>query len=426
MFQGLNNILKIAIIGSGISGLIAAYLLDQKYEVTVYEMASYVGGHARSYRVNENNINLWIDTGFVMFNKHKHPNFFKLMSILDVELLNSTIGVGVSIPKINLEYNGSSFNGLFAQRKNLFNPAFWCMSKDITNFNKSAQQCILENNNKSSFSEFVNSLNLSRYCKEYYLSPIIAGIWSIDPTQVLNTPALVVCKSLENHGLLNGQENSQWYCVNDGSHEYIKAIVSKLKKVILTNNGVRMVARDKDGVLITTANGQTRYDKVIIATHSDQALKLLHAPSDQEVKILSAFRYHKNEVVLHTDLTLLSNNQRVWAGCNYKMSEQQQVGPCVTYNMNMLQNLRCQHTYCISLNQTAQIDPSKIITKFIYAHPVYDQTAIGYQSEHATISGVNNTYYCGAYWGDGFHEDGLNSGLKVVAQIDKELELKIT
>lgn len=412
--------MKIAIVGSGISGLSAAYFLDQNHEVTVFEAATNIGGHTHTVAVKEGAATIWVDTGFIVCNPYNYPNFFLFMDLLNVELQESNMSFSVSVPHKNLEYNGTSVDGLFAQRANLVNFKFLRMLKDIAKFNKHAKQYVFDNINSMSLNVFVKTLNLSEYFVEYYLAPMVSAIWSNDKQRALDMPALFVCSFLDNHGMLNVNDRPQWYCVQGGSHAYVQAILSKLKQSIRNNTQVTKIIRQQEGIIVEFNGMQESFDKVIIATHSYQALKLLSEPTTDEQNILSGLRYQENEVVLHTDITLLPKNRRAWASWNYKINEQMRDHVSVTYNMNILQNLNTSKTYCVSLNQTEQIDPAKIIAKFNYAHPIYDQAAIASQKQFTKISGVNNTYYCGAYWGSGFHEDGLNSGLRVVRQIDKE------
>lgn len=412
--------MKIAIIGSGISGLSAAYYLDSEHEITIYEAEEYIGGHTHTVPVYEGSNTIWIDTGFIVCNPKNYPNFLKFIDELSVSLQKSSMSFSVSSLVNGLEYNGTSFNSLFAQRKNFFNIDFLRMLKDIVAFNKEAKNLITADNYSLSLQQLINNLKLSNYFKNYYLLPMISAIWSNDQSAALLMPAIFVCRFLNNHGMLNINDRPQWYSICGGSHTYVKSIVSKIKAKILTNTPAINIMRTQSGVVIQTVNGSEIFDKVIIATHSNQALRLLQDPSKAESSVLSAMNYQTNEVVLHTDINLLPRNRQAWASWNYKILSLSQDKLCVTYNMNILQDLNCSQTYCLSLNQTAQIDPTKILYKFVYSHPIYNNEMINAQSKYSSISGVNNTYYCGAYWGNGFHEDGLNSGLKVVEQIKEE------
>jgi predicted NAD/FAD-binding protein len=413
--------MKIAIIGSGISGLVAAYLLDQKYDVSVFEANDYIGGHTHTVPVIENGQTIWIDTGFIVCNPKNYLNFFKLLKTLNVPLQKSDMSFSVSVQKNGLEYNGTSFNGIFAQRTNILNLKFWKLLKDIMTFNTAAKKFVSVGNQLITLKEFIDDLQLSAYFTSYYLIPMIAAIWSSEHLAAFEIPAVFICRFLDNHGMLNINDRPQWYTVQGGSHEYIKALVNKLKNKVRLNTAVTSIIRNNNGIEVHHNGGIEHFDKVIIATHSDQALKILQNPSQQEHEILSGMRYQNNEVVLHTDISLLPKQHRAWASWNYKLMTGQAIGACVTYNMNILQNLTSKTIYCVSLNQTMHIDASKIINKFQYAHPIFDKAMLNSQSRYTEISGVNNTYYCGAYWGNGFHEDGINSALAVVAIIDKDL-----
>lgn len=413
--------MKIAIIGSGISGLVAAMLLDKKYSVTVFEANDWIGGHVHTIPVLEQQRQLYIDTGFIVCNSVNYPNFLKLMQQLNISLQKTSMSFSVSAELDNLEYNGTSLNGLFAQRKNIVNPKFWRMLHGILKFNRAAKIFAIDGDPSISLQQFIQPLGLSIECVNYYLLPMVGAIWSNDMQTAMCTSAKFLCQFFNNHGMLNVNDRPQWYSIPGGSHVYVSALVKLLSQAPIINSPVIRVQRKNDKVLIKLANEQLEFDKVIIATHSDQALKILSDPSFAELDILSKIRYQENSVILHTDSAILPKNKRAWASWNYRVIPNDFNQCIVTYNMNMLQNLEAKQTYCVSLNQEMYINPDKIIQKFTYQHPVFDVAAINARAEFSQISGVNNTYYCGAYWGYGFHEDGMNSGLKVVKQIDKEL-----
>jgi len=413
--------MKIAIIGSGISGLIAALLLQEKHDVTIFEAESWVGGHVHTIPVPENGKTIMVDTGFIVCNDRNYPNFTKLLKKLDVPLQETLMSFSVATADGSLEYNGTNINGIFAQRKNLISRKFWHLLGDIYKFNNSASKFILTNNTEISFGSFINNLNLSYACKAYYLHPMIAAIWSSKISVASKMPAMFLCKFFDNHGLLSIKNRPQWYTIAGGSQVYVDKIVTQLKNKPIINSPVYSIKRSKEYVEVSIKNDIFNFDKVIIATHSDQALKLLTDPSDLEKITLEKILYQKNEVTLHTDINLMPKSKRAWASWNYYVDPQQDKECVVTYYMNMLQKLNSEKTYIVSLNQDHRIDPSKIIGKYSYAHPIFDQKAIDSQANFSMISGVNKTYYCGAYWGNGFHEAGMNSGLRVVEQIDKEL-----
>lgn len=415
--------MKIAIIGSGISGLIAALLLDHKYDVTVFEAAPWIGGHVHTIPVQSHNANFYIDTGFIVCNSVNYPNFLKLLRYLDVELQKTPMSFSVSAMQSNLEYSGTSINGLFAQRKNLFRPKYWRMLRDILRFNSAAKQFAIDGNENTSLADFIKPLNLSHECREYYLLPMISAIWSLQEKNVSNMPAKFLCQFFSNHGLLNINDRPQWYTIKGGSYLYVDKLVKRLKNPPLLNTCIKSISRlnNKIQLEITSQQEMLEFDRVIIATHSDQALDLLQDPTDSESKTLSQMRYQSNSVILHTDITRLPRNKRAWASWNFYVGNTTIQNCTVTYNMNILQNLNSTQTYCVSLNQDELIDPNKVIGNYNYSHPVLNVAALHARKDFYDISGVNNTYFCGAYWGAGFHEDGINSGLRVVKQIDEEL-----
>ena len=414
--------MKIAVVGSGISGLTTALLLNKKHEVKVFEAANWVGGHAHTIPIEDGNTTLWIDTGFIVCNDKNYPNFIQLMKLIDITLQKTTMSFSVRVDEVNLEYNGTSINGLFSQRKNIFNPKFWSMLKDIINFNHQAKKLIHYPYTEITFGDFIAPLKLNSFCVEYYLLPMIAAIWSNSVKEALKMPAWFICQFLDNHGMLNINQRPQWYTIPGGSHTYVNKITSLLKNSIYTSMPVKTILRHERGVtVVSLKNEPENFDKVVIATHSDQALALLASPSVLENEILSKIRYHKNQVVLHTDTHVLPKNPRAWASWNYYIKKQDAQSCFVNYNMNILQNLKSRKTYCVSLNQTDLIETSKILANFEYEHPIYDTFSKNSQERLFEINGKNNTYYCGAYWGAGFHEDGVNSALNVVKKIDEAL-----
>jgi predicted NAD/FAD-binding protein len=413
--------MKIAVVGSGISGLTVALLLNKKHDVKVFEAAEWIGGHTHTVPVEEDNTTLWIDTGFIVCNDKNYPNFIELMKLINVTLQKTTMSFSVRADEVNLEYNGTSIDALFSQRKNIFNRQFWSMLKDIVKFNTFAKKFISLEFSEITFENFIKPLKLNTFCIEYYLLPMVAAIWSKSVKEALKMPAWFVCQFLENHGMLNINHRPQWYSILGGSHVYVNKISALLKNRVQTSNPVKTIFRHEHGVKIVTATQQENFDRVVIATHSDQALRLLAIPSSEENEILSNIRYNKNEVVLHTDTSVLPKNPRAWASWNYYVENRKNHSCLVSYNMNILQNLNASKTYCVSLNQSDSIKPSKILVKLEYEHPIYDITSKNSQKRISEINGKNNTYYCGAYWGAGFHEDGVNSALNIVKKIDEEL-----
>lgn len=413
--------MKIAIIGSGVSGLIAALLLQKQHDVTIFEAESWVGGHVHTIPIKENNKKIMVDTGFIVCNDRNYPNFTKLLKNLSIPLQKTLMSFSVATADGTLEYNGTDINGVFAQRKNLVSVKFWSLLADIYKFNRAATKFLISNNSALTFGAFVENLKLSTACKQYYLYPMIAAIWSSKTSAAANMPAIFLCRFFHNHGLLEVTNRPQWYTIPGGSQVYVDEVVAQLKNKPILNSPVRALKRNKDNVEISLENEILTFDKVIIATHSDQALKLLTDPSSSEINILKKILYQSNNITLHTDVNLMPKNKRAWASWNYHVDKCHDEECVVTYYMNMLQNLSSDTQYFVSLNQEHKVNQNKIIGRYKYAHPIFDNDAIDAQAQHELISGVNRTYYCGAYWGSGFHEDGMNSGLRVVKQIDKEL-----
>lgn len=413
--------MRIAIIGSGISGLTAAYLLDKKHDVTVFEAMDWIGGHAHTVKVKEQNQELMLDTGFIVCNKVNYPNFIKLLSELDVKLRTSEMSFSVTDPLLKFQYNPSTMRTLLAEKRNFINPKFYKLLLDIIKFNKNAKQIAKQPDNSISIGKLVDKLKIGEYCYENYIMPMIASIWSSSVEDALHIPAYFICHFFDNHGLLDINNKIQWYTLENGSQSYVQKIAEALKNPVLTSTPVQQIVRHSDHVMLAVDKEQVAFDKVFVATHSDQALELLENPSQQETAILSGIEYVDNQVTLHTDISTLPANQDLWAAWNYRHPKIESDKPTITYNLNILQALTCQETYCISLNQQQNINKDKIIQQFTYAHPKYTEQVLTAQKQFDQISGLDNIYYCGAYWGQGFHEDGLNSALAAVKQLDKEV-----
>jgi len=407
--------MKIAIIGSGISGLTAAYLLNKKHDVTVFEANDYVGGHTHTHEIDHNNKSWRVDSGFIVYNENTYPNFIKLLEQLKVEAQKTSMGFSVKAPSKNLEYSGGSLNTLFAQRLNLFKPSFLVMLKDILRFNRIAARSLDSVEETITMSKFLHAHNFSSHFIDNYIIPMGAAIWSTAAKKTTEMPAAFYIRFFKNHGLLQIFNRPQWFVIKGGSKNYVQKIIVGFKEKILLSSPVKEVLRDSAGVKIYCEKNQEpqRFDKVIFATHSDQALALLRDPSDNEASILGALPYQKNTAILHTDVSLMPKNKLSWSSWNYLLNEDQDKPVTLTYNMNILQSLDAKPDFLVTLNSTNKIDPTKIIKKVEYDHPLFTVDGIGAQKKKKQINGVNNTFYCGAYWGNGFHEDGVNSALDV-------------
>ncbi len=408
--------MKIAIIGSGISGLTAAFMLNKKHDICLYEAADRLGGHTATKQVKVNDKEYAIDTGFIVFNDWTYPNFIKLMDELGVESQPATMGFSVFNPADGFEYAGTNLATLFAQKRNLFSPSHWRMLKDIVRFNKEALLDLKAGNlhPNESLGEYLLKKKYSTAFIERYLIPMGSAIWSATQGAILNFPLEFFIRFFENHGLLNVVNRPQWRVIKGGSKNYIEPLTASFKQKIRLRCAVDSVVRNDTGVNIT-ANGITeRYDHVVLACHSDQALAALSNPTADEVRILQAIKYQNNSVVLHTDVRLLPRKKSTRSSWNYLLqTNNEQNAPILTYSMNILQSIESDIEFCVTLNAEDQIDPQKILGQYQYAHPVFSQEAIQAQQEWQTINGVNNTWFCGAYWFNGFHEDGVNSALRV-------------
>jgi predicted NAD/FAD-binding protein len=411
--------MRIAIIGSGISGLVTAYHLSQTHEVTVFEANHYIGGHTHTHTLPLGGRSYNVDSGFIVFNDWTYPNFIHLLEELGVAHQPSSMSFGVKCERTGLEYNGTTLNSLFAQRRNLFNPRFLRMIWDIVRFNKQAPALLASADDRTTLGDYLCVNRYSHAFAEHYILPMGAAIWSADPEQMLNFPARYFVRFFHNHGMLNIGNRPVWRVIKGGSNRYVEALTRRFADRIRLDTPIQSVTRLADGVRIRPENSEAmEFDGVVFACHSDQALNLLTDASPAERAILGAIPYQENEAILHTDARVLPRSRLAWAAWNYHIPKQQQNRVALTYNMNILQSLNAPETVCVSLNYGVGIDPNRIIKRIIYHHPVYTPAGIAAQQRHGEISGVNRTYYCGAYWGFGFHEDGVNSANRVVAQIE--------
>ncbi|PKH39990.1 FAD-dependent oxidoreductase [Pseudomonas sp. 43NM1] len=415
--------MNIAIIGSGISGLTSAYLLNRRHDITVFEASDWVGGHTHTVDVTVDGQTHAVDTGFIVFNDWTYPNFIRLLGQLGVRFKPTEMSFSVNDPDSGLEYNGNNLNSLFAQRSNLLSPGFWKMLRDILRFNKEAlrdleQQRIAAD---TTLNDYLQANGYSERFILHYIVPMGAAIWSMSMADMLGFPLQLFVRFFKNHGLLSVNDRPQWCVIEGGSSAYIAPLTASFKERIRLNCPVTRVERDLDGVVIHSAAGSERFDKVIFACHSDQALKLLAEPSSAEQSILGALPYADNEVVLHTDIGLLPKRKLAWASWNYRLNGAGTTHAAVTYDMNILQGLQSDTTFCVSLNQSAGIDPSKVLAKFTYAHPQYSLKAVAAQQRWEELDGAQHTYYCGAYWANGFHEDGVVSALRVARSLGEVL-----
>jgi uncharacterized protein len=410
---------KIAIIGSGISGLTCGYHLHKDFDIKVFEAGDYIGGHTNTLSVDSPEGTLNIDTGFIVFNDWTYPEFIKMLTDTGVESQKSDMSFSVKCEQSGLEYNGTNINTLFAQRRNIFKPRFWGMVRDILRFNKEGLEWLnsASDDDTTSLGEFLKQGKYSKTFIKYYAKPITAAIWSAGDEDVNEFPLRFFMTFFKNHGMLSVNERPTWRVIKNGSKSYIPAFTKGWENKIHLNTAVEKVERDNKKVVITTSAGPEIFDGVIFACHSDQALKLLDRPHGKELEILQAIPYQKNEAVLHTDSSILPRKKAAWAAWNYHILPQVKENAALTYNMNILQNLKTSETYNVTLNFTEAIDPKKIIKKIQYMHPRFSLEGIKAQNRHSEISGQSRTFYCGAYWRYGFHEDGVVSAIKAIEQV---------
>ena len=412
--------LKIAIIGSGISGLTSAYILNKKHDITIYEKNDYIGGHTHTHKIPENNTTFNVDSGFIVYNENTYPNFIRLLDLLNVERQHSNMGFSVKTSYKDFEYSGNSIGSIFAKKSNMFNPYFLNMLKSILRFNKVSIKDLDKIDASTSLIEYLKSKRFSSYFIKYYIVPMAAAIWSTSPKMILKMPALFFIKFFNNHGLLQVKNRPQWWVIKNGSKQYVKKIINQFNGTINLNTPVIKVSRNENQVIIKTKTNSDVFDAVIFATHSDQSLRLLQDYSDDEKNILSKIKYQKNTALIHTDTSILPKRKNAWSSWNYLLNKDDDT-VTLTYNMNILQSLNASKTYCVTINDCDLVDKDKIIKKINYEHPLFTKDTIESQNNKNLINGVNNTYFCGAYWGNGFHEDGVNSALDVCKHFGMEL-----
>ncbi|WP_061242079.1 NAD(P)/FAD-dependent oxidoreductase [Ectopseudomonas composti] len=415
--------MKIAIVGSGIAGLTCAYLLNRQHDIQVFEASDWIGGHTHTVDVEVEGRSYAVDTGFIVFNDWTYPNFIRLLEQVGVAFKPTEMSFSVSDPATGVEYNGHDLNTLFAQRSNLLSPAFWGMLRDILRFNRQSQDDLANNRigADTTLGQYLDSNGYGRRFIEHYIVPMGSAIWSMSLTDMLGFPLQFFVRFCKNHGLLSVSDRPTWQVIEGGSRSYVAPLTASFAERIRLNCPVSRVVRDQDGVTLYSAAGSERFDKVIFACHSDQALALLDQASAAERDILGALPYANNDVVLHTDTRLLPKRKLAWASWNYRLGGPREQMAAVTYDMNILQGIDSDTTFCVSLNQTAAIEPSKILARFQYAHPQYSLAGTAAQARWEELLGAQHTYYCGAYWANGFHEDGVVSALRVARAFGETL-----
>jgi len=411
--------MRIAIIGAGISGLTAAYRLHREHQITVFEANDYAGGHTNTVDVEVEGEQYAIDTGFIVFNFRTYPHFVELLDELGVASQTTTMGFSIRDDRQGLEYSGESIRGLFAQRRNLLRPSFYRLVSDIFRFYREAKRLLPTIDDQMTVNEFFSRHHYSSSFVEQFLLPMGSAIWSCPRASFREFPMRFMIEFFDNHGLLGLIDRPVWRVIDNGSRTYVRAITTGFRDRIRLRTPVRRVNRHPNGVDLETTNGGCeRFDHVIFACHSDQTLRILgQDASAAEQEILRSFPYQKNIAVLHTDISILPQRKQAWASWNYRIPRDESDAATVTYLMNMLQRLRSRHTFCVTLNDESKLDPAKILRRFEYDHPRFTADRSAAQSRHGELLNANRSSFCGAYWGNGFHEAGVKSALAVVAAL---------
>ncbi|MGB5328450.1 MAG: FAD-dependent oxidoreductase [Gammaproteobacteria bacterium] len=414
--------MKIAIIGAGISGLTAAYYLRRNHQLSVFEVADKIGGHTATVDVNHQGCDYAIDTGFIVYNDWTYPNFIELMDELGVDSQPTEMSFSVRCESTGIEYGGSNLNAMFAQRRNLLRPSFHKMISDILKFNREAIRD-LENGDISQEATLGEYLRANQYGEAFvyrYILPMGCAIWSASTDRMIDFPLRFFVQFFKNHGLLSVNNRPQWRVIKGGSRSYLDPLTEGFSKSIMLNANINRIRRLGDSVELIMSDGRIlAYDHVVLACHSDQALSLLGDASLAERSALKAIPYEQNEVVLHTDENLLPRKRVAWSSWNYLLRGRFQERAILTYNMNILQGIKSDSTFCVTLNATESISPAKIIDRFNYSHPVFSLESVQAASLIEQINGNNNTWFAGAYLGNGFHEDGVVSARQVAMSINR-------
>ena len=415
--------MKIAVVGAGVSGLVSALLLAEHHDVTLFEAAGYPGGHTNTVEVATETGTLAVDTGFIVFNDRNYANFERLLARLGVASQPSDMSFSVSDEHGRFEYAATSANGLWATRSNLLSPRFTRMVAEVPRFQRVLRELLASDRDPDlSLAELLRREGFSTYFVERLIVPQVAAVWSADPHAMDRFPARFLATFFANHGMLSLRGRPQWSVVRGGSRTYVEAICRQLGDRLRLRAPVERVRRVDDGVEVRVVGEEgQRFDQVVLATHSDQALDLLSEPHPLERELLGAIPYQLNEAVLHTDVSLLPRRRRAWASWNYHLLEHPSDRATVTYHMNRLQSLPGDREFCVTLNRSEAIAPEAVIARFEYAHPVFTPQGLTAQARAGEINGTDRIHFAGAYWGSGFHEDGVRSALAVCANFGVSL-----
>ncbi len=405
--------MRIAVVGSGIAGLASAYLLSRQHDVVLFESQDRLGGHTHTHDIHLDGRDYRIDTGFIVFNHAHYPLLVKLFDELGVASKQTTMSFAVSNARNGLEYNATDLNRLFCQRRNLFSLRFWRMLIDLRRFYQIAPQLLVSESAGPSLGDYLQQNSFSEMFCHDHLIPMASALWSSSANKILDFPARYLVQFMQHHQMLNLGQRQPWRVVQNGSKSYIEAMQKNPKFEVRLNHKINAIKRSSDLVLVQSTQGEMEFDQVVIAAHSDDALELLADASTLERDILSNIRYQDNETVLHTDISQLPRQQQAWAAWNV-LRDNNDAAPCsVSYWMNLLQGFESPHNFVVSLNRTECIDPKKILRRMQYRHPLYQHSMVAAQQRKIEIQGKNRTWFAGAYWGWGFHEDGMRSAVEV-------------
>lgn len=404
--------MKIAIVGGGISGMVAAYLLSKEHDITLFENNGYIGGHTNTCTVSIMDKTYMVDTGFIVFNDRTYPNFCKLLDSLGVE--SQLTGMTFSVKEMGsgFEYNAHSLGTLFARKRNLLSWSFYRMLFEILRFRREFPRIMAEEDRGRELVSYLNERGYSQRFGKHFIVPLAASLWSTDPVKTEGFPLRTFAEFCSNHGIFETRHPIQWRVIRGGSVKYVEKLTASYRDRIRLNSKVEKILRTGNDVrLFLHGGGKESFEHVVLAVHSNQALAMLEHPTEAEREILGAFPYQKNQTVLHTDISLLPERKKLWASWNYCIPEVPKGKVAVTYDMNILQSISAPVEFCVTLNQSEIIDKGSILREFNYEHPLFLVGAPAAQKRHWDISGKNRTHYCGAYWGYGFHEDGVRSAL---------------
>lgn len=409
--------MRIAVVGSGIAGLASAWLLSRKHEVTLFEANDYFGGHTHTHSVQQAGNTYRIDSGFIVHNPTHYPLLTRMFEQLGVASKPTTMSFSVHSEASGLEYNAATLDTLFCQRRNLLSPRFLGMVRDLSRFYREAPALLLQRENMTSLGDYLQQHGYGAAFRDEHLIPMASALWSSPPTQILQFPVRYLVQFMANHQMLQVSDRPQWRVVRDGSSTYVAALRARWKVRERLNCPVRSIVRHEAGVVVESVAGVEAFDQVVLACHSDQALRLLGDANEREASILGAMSYQANDTVLHTDATVLPRQRKAWAAWNVWLPRDPDAACTVSYCMNLLQGLKSPDPFVVTLNRSESIDPDKVLARMRYHHPVYTRASVQAQTRKAEIQGWRRTWFAGAYWGWGFHEDGMRSAVDIAAAL---------